>query len=105
MASFGSDPYGERILQFCEVAEEAHAFAPAAPRNDLPTPRLIKLDELRRLLVGVAVTCGALEGLGYGRATDLPGLAAAILRDAERARPGLLEEKLARARARHRVVG
>ena len=86
-------------------AIEAHAFAPAPPRNDLPTPRLIKLDQIRRLLVGVAASCGALEGLPDDRAGDLPGLIAAILRDAERGRPGLLEEKLGRARVRHGVVG
>lgn len=82
-----------------------HAFAPAPPRNDLPTPHLIKRDEVRRQIIGLAATCGALEGLADNRAGDLPGVIAALLQDAERDRPGLLEEKLARARARHGVVG
>lgn len=86
-------------------AIEAHAFAPAPPRHSLQTPRLIKLDELRRQLVGLAVSCAALEGLPDERAGDLPGLIAAVIRDAERARPGLLKETLARARARYGVFG
>jgi hypothetical protein len=86
-------------------AIEAHAFAPAPPRNDLPTPRLVKRDEIRRQLVGLAATCAALEGVPDERAGDVPGLIAAILRDAERDRPGLLEAKLARARARQGVIG
>jgi hypothetical protein len=73
--------------------------------NDLPTPRLIKLDEIRRQVVGLAAICGALEGLPDDRAGDLPGLIAALVRAAERDRPGILEEKLARARARHGVLG
>ena len=46
---------------------------------------------------------GALEGLAVDRAVDLPGLVAAKIRDAERARPDLLGEKLAQGRARNRV--
>jgi hypothetical protein len=86
-------------------AIEAHAFAPAPPRNDFPTPRLIKLDELRRQIVGLAASYGALAGLPNDRAGDLPGLAAAAIRDHARDRPGLLEAKLARARTRHGVFG
>ena len=41
-------------------------------------------------MVGLAATCKALEGLPDDRAADLPGLIAAILRDAGRDRPGLL---------------
>ncbi|MCD6032370.1 MAG: hypothetical protein K0S78_4552 [Thermomicrobiales bacterium] len=50
-------------------------------------------------MVGLAATCGTLEGVPNNRDDDLPGLIAAIHRDAERNRPELLEEKMARARA------
>ena len=85
-------------------AIESHAFAPVPPRNDLPTPRLVKRDELWRQLIGLAVTCCALEGFSADRASELPGLVAAKIREAERARPGLLDEKLARARTLHGVL-
>lgn len=86
-------------------AIEAHAFTAAAPRNDLPTPGLIKRDDLGKQLVGLAAGYGALAGLTEEHAGDLPGLVAAFIRDSARDRPGLLEEKLARARARYGVVG
>ena len=103
-ARWPTHPLWRAAETYMVEAIEAHAFAPAPPRNDLPTPRLIKLDELWRQLVGVAASCGALEGLSADRASDLPGLVAAAIRDYARDRPGILEEKLARARARHGVL-
>lgn len=86
-------------------AIEDHAFAPAPPRNDLPTPRLIKLEELRRQMVGSVVSYASLAGLTEDQAGELPGFVATAIRNFARDRPGLLEEKLARSRARHGIVG
>jgi hypothetical protein len=86
-------------------AIEAHAFAPAPRRNDLPTPAVIKRDELARQLIGLAAGYGALAGLTEDQAGELPGLVAATIRDFARDRPGLLEEKLARAVVRYGVFG
>jgi hypothetical protein len=58
-------------------------------------------------VVGLAATCGTLEGVPNDRADDLPGLIAAIHRNAERNRPELLEEKMARPAPparNHRIV-
>lgn len=101
---WSTHPLWEAARAYMVQAIEAHAFSPAPPRNGLPTPLLIKRDEIRRQVVGLAATCGALEGLPGDRASDLPGLLAALVRAVERDRPGILEEKLARARARHGVL-
>jgi hypothetical protein len=104
-ARWPTHPLWQAAEGFMVEAIEAHAFAPAPPRNDLPTPRLIKLDEFRRQLIGLAAGYAGLAGLTEDRAGELPGLVAATIRDYARDRPGLLEEKLAQARARHGVFG
>ena len=98
-------PLWQAAQAYMVRAIEEHAFAPSPAHHGLLTPRQIKLDGLRRQLVGLAASCGALEGLPDDRSGDLPGLIAAVIREAERARPGVLEEKLARARARYGVLG
>lgn len=98
-------PLWQAAARIMVEAIEAHAFALAPPRNALPTPRLIKLDELRRQLIGLAAGYAGLAGLTEDHAGDLPGLVATTIRDFARDRPGLLEEKLARARARYGVFG
>jgi len=98
-------PLWEAAERYMRDAIEAHAFAPAPSRNDLPTPRLIKLDEFRRQLIGLAAGYGVLAGLTEEQAGDLPGLVAATIRDYARDRPGALEDKLAHARARYGVIG
>ena len=72
----------------------------------------IEAAHLSPLLVRIAdrtarISAGALAFGGAYLAFNayLPGLIAAVIRDADRARPGLLEEKLARARARYGVFG
>jgi hypothetical protein len=58
------------------------------PRADLPTPRLIKLDELGRQPIGLAASYAGLAGPTEDQASDVPGLVATAIRDFVRDRPG-----------------
>jgi hypothetical protein len=98
-------PLWDVATQHVLATIEAHAFAPAPPRRDLPTPLAVKRDMLERQLIGLARSYGALAGVREGQAGEIGGLIRDLLDNDWRKHPDKAEENLARARARYGAFG